>query len=81
MARQFAVDDAAITDSIRQGQAQIFGEDLAMLEQQQRNLLRCPDRRLLKLNIDAGGVRSRLMIERAIAQENAAPAPLQAAAG
>ena len=81
MARQFAVDDAAITDSIRQGQAQIFGEDLAMLEQQQRNLLRCPDRRLLKLNIDAGGVRSRLMIERAIAQENVAPAPLQAAAG
>ena len=81
---------AGFTNRIRIGQMAtvlparnpiLVAEDLAMLEQQQRNLLRCPDRRLLKLNIDAGGVRSRLMIERAIAQENAAPAPLQAAAG
>lgn len=71
MARQFAVDDVAVTDSIREGQGKIFSEDLAMLEQQQRNLLRHPDRRLLKLNIDAGGVRSRMMIDRAIAAENA----------
>ncbi|PZT92284.1 MULTISPECIES: aromatic ring-hydroxylating dioxygenase subunit alpha [Sphingomonas] len=69
MARQFAVDDAALTESIREGQGKIFSEDLDMLEQQQRNLTQFPERKLLKLNIDAGGVRSRLMIDRAIARE------------
>jgi vanillate O-demethylase monooxygenase subunit len=69
MARQFAVDDPAVTDAIREGQGRIFSEDLAMLEEQQKNLLRHPERRLLKLNIDAGGVRSRMMIDRAIANE------------
>lgn len=71
MARKFAVEDAVLTDTIREGQGKIFGEDLEMLERQQANLLRWPDRRLLKLNIDAGGARSRLMIERAIAAEQA----------
>ncbi len=73
MARRFAVEDAALTDTIREGQGKIFSEDLDMLEQQQANLLRWPERRLLKLNIDAGGVRSRMMIDRAIAAENAEP--------
>jgi vanillate O-demethylase monooxygenase subunit len=71
MARRFAAEDAALTDTIRDGQGKIFQEDLEMLEQQQANLLRYPDRRLLKLNIDAGGARSRLMIDRAIAAEQA----------
>lgn len=66
MARRFNVDDAALTDTIREGQGKIFAEDLEMLERQQANLTRYPDRKLLKLNIDAGGVRSRMMIERAI---------------
>lgn len=69
MARQFAVDNAELTDTIRQGQGKIFGEDLDMLEQQQLNLLHYPERQLLKLNIDAGGARSRLVINRAIAAE------------
>ena len=38
---------------------------------QQQNLLRYPDRKMLKLNIDAGGVRSRMMIDRAIVAEMA----------
>ncbi len=71
MARQFAVDDAALTDTIREGQRKIFSEDLKMLERQQDNLSRYPNRKLLKLNIDAGGVRSRLMIDRGIAREAA----------
>lgn len=71
MARRFAVADAALTDKIRAGQGTIFGEDLEMLERQQANLLRYPERKLMKLNIDAGGVRSRLMIDRAIAAEQA----------
>jgi vanillate O-demethylase monooxygenase subunit len=78
MARNFAVADTALTDTIRQGQAKIFGEDLEMLERQQGNLLRHPDRRLLRLNIDAGGVRSRLLIDQAIAAEqSAAPESLR----
>lgn len=71
MARQFTVTDETLTNTIRDGQGKIFAEDLDMLEQQQRNLLRYPDKRLLKLNIDAGGARSRLLIDRTIAQEAA----------
>jgi len=77
MARQFAVDDEALTAKIREGQGKIFGEDLDMLEQQQANLTLHPDRRLLKLNIDAGGVRSRMMIDRAIAAELGEVPPAQ----
>ncbi len=63
MARHFQVDDAALTDSIRQSQQAIFSEDLEMLERQQRNLLANPSRKLLKLNIDAGGVHARRIID------------------
>ncbi|RKP44217.1 aromatic ring-hydroxylating oxygenase subunit alpha [Pararobbsia silviterrae] len=69
MARNFKPDDAALTDTIRTGQGKIFSEDLEMLEAQQRNLLAQPERRLLKLNIDAGGVQSRKVIERLLEQE------------
>jgi vanillate O-demethylase monooxygenase subunit len=69
MARSFAVTDAGLTDTIREGQGKIFSEDLEMLERQQANLLAHPDRKLLKLNIDAGGVRSRMAIDKAIAAE------------
>ncbi len=40
-----------------------------MLERQQQNLLAYPDRKLLMLNIDAGGVQSRTVIERIVAAE------------
>ena len=69
MARKFKPNDAKVTDQIRQGQGGIFGEDLQMLERQQSNLLHWPQRRLMKLNIDAGGVHSRRIIEREIALE------------
>jgi len=79
MARNFNPRDKALTASIREGQGKIFSEDLEMLERQQRNLARWPDRRLLKLNIDAGGVHARRVLERLIAQERAAAAtPAQA---
>ncbi|GGB56508.1 aromatic ring-hydroxylating oxygenase subunit alpha [Blastomonas aquatica] len=71
MARRFAVADAALTDTIREGQGKIFGEDMEILQLQQRNLDLYPDRKLLLLNIDAGGVRSRKMIDQAIAAEQA----------
>jgi vanillate O-demethylase monooxygenase subunit len=72
MARKFNPTDAALTDSIREGQRKIFSEDLQMLELQQRNLLAHPDRALLKLNIDAGGVQSRKVLDRLLEEERAA---------
>lgn len=71
MARNFRPEDEALTASIREGQGKIFSEDLEMLERQQRNLEAWPDRGLLKLNIDAGGVRSRKVIDRLLADEQA----------
>ncbi|NRP51722.1 MULTISPECIES: aromatic ring-hydroxylating dioxygenase subunit alpha [unclassified Marinobacterium] len=72
MARNFQPEDAALTDKIREGQGGIFTEDLEVLEAQQKNLDRYPDRDLLKLDIDAGGVQARRMIERAIKLEQEA---------
>jgi vanillate monooxygenase len=69
MARSFNPQDQALTASIREGQGKIFSEDLEMLERQQQNLLAWPGRQLLKLNIDAGGVQSRRVIDRLIAAE------------
>jgi vanillate O-demethylase monooxygenase subunit len=75
MARRFRPDDKALTAQIREGQGRIFSEDLEMLERQQANLLQWPQRDLLKLNIDAGGVAARRIIERLCAAEAAAAAP------
>ena len=71
MARHFRADDAALTDTIRTGQQAIFTEDLEMLERQQLNLTAHPTRELLKLNIDAGGVQARKIIDRLLAAERA----------
>ena len=75
MARNFKPEDEVLTETIRTGQGKIFAEDLDMLEQQQRNLIAYPDRALLKLNIDAGGVQSRRILDRIIAAENQPSSP------
>ncbi len=80
MARHFKPQDPALTTQIREGQGKIFAEDQDMLEMQQQNLLRWPDRKLLMLNIDAGGVQSRKILDRLIAAEQAAAAPQTVAA-
>ncbi len=72
MARNFKADDAALTDQIREGQGGIFAEDMEMLERQQRNLTEFPERKLLKLDIDAGGVQARRIIDKLLQQEQAA---------
>lgn len=69
MARNFNADDSELTHAIREGQGVIFSEDLGMLEAQQRNLLAYSQRKVLGLNIDAGGVQSRKILDRLIAQE------------
>ena len=79
MARNFKPQDPSLTTQIRDGQGKIFAEDQQMLEMQQENLLRYPDRKLLMLNIDAGGVQSRKILDRLLAAERA-PAAAQAVA-
>ncbi|HEY9096755.1 MAG TPA: aromatic ring-hydroxylating dioxygenase subunit alpha, partial [Hydrogenophaga sp.] len=74
MARRFQPQDVALTATIREGQGKIFAEDLEMLDRQQKNLLAWPGRKLLALNIDAGGVQSRRVIERLHALEQAGAA-------
>ena len=69
MARNFNVDDKALTETIRDGQAEIFGEDVAILERQQLNLSEQPSRHLMRLNIDMGGFESRRILERLVAEE------------
>ena len=69
MARNFKATDKALTATLREGQGKIFSEDLDMLERQQQNLLAWPARALLKLklNLDAGGVQARRVLDRLIA--------------
>ncbi len=69
MARNFNVADEALTERIRQIQSEVFTEDLEVLERQQENLGEQPDRKLLMLDIDAGGVQSRRVIARLIQAE------------
>jgi vanillate O-demethylase monooxygenase subunit len=51
-----------------------------MLELQQKNILRHPERKLLMLNIDAGGVQSRRIIDQWLAREHAGQSAGEAAA-
>lgn len=72
-ARSFKPQDHELTERIREGQGKIFAEDLEMLEQQQNNLQTYfPERKLLKLDIDAGGVQARRMLDRMLKQEQEA---------
>ena len=73
MARNFNVKDRALTASIRDGQQSIFSEDLAVLEGQQRNLLAHPERALLSLNTDAGGVMARRVLKGLVELERGLP--------
>ena len=68
-ARNYAADNEEITDTIRTGQGNVFAEDVEVLERQQQNLLQWPGRKVLKLNIDAGGIQARRVIARRMAEE------------
>jgi vanillate O-demethylase monooxygenase subunit len=71
MARNFKPEDAELTAAIKRGQGGIFAEDQEVLEAQQRNLSAYPEKKILKLNIDAGGVQSRKVLDRLIEAERA----------
>lgn len=63
MARSFDTNDAGLTERMRASQAQVFMEDLVILEAQQASIARHPGARLTVLNIDAGGAHARRLIE------------------
>ena len=69
LARNFKADDPELTETILNRQRKIFSQDFAVLESQQHNMDKHPDRRWLMLNIDSGGVQARRILERRIKQE------------
>lgn len=69
LARSFCVSDDQLTIRIQKDQGRIFGEDLEVIERQQENFLNYPNKKLLRLDIDSGGVRSRMLIDRMIKRE------------
>lgn len=74
-ARNFKLDQQAETHRIREGVAGIFREDEFILEAQQRAIDANPDHIFYNLNIDAGSMWARRLIDQMIAAEQA-PAPM-----
>jgi len=68
-ARNYCLGEQALTHQLREGVAGIFREDEAVLEAQQQALLDHPDLGFHNLNIDAGAVRSRRLIDNMMASE------------
>jgi vanillate O-demethylase monooxygenase subunit len=69
LARNFAVDDLGLTHRIKAQQGGVFLQDVEILEAQQKSMDQNPDLRLRALNIDAGAVRSRMLIEKKIKEQ------------
>ncbi|HEX3573287.1 MAG TPA: aromatic ring-hydroxylating dioxygenase subunit alpha [Rhodopila sp.] len=69
MARDFDIDDAGFTARFKAQQGGVFQEDLVVLEAQQTSIDRNPDLRLRSYNIDSGGVRARLTIDRMMKEQ------------
>jgi vanillate O-demethylase monooxygenase subunit len=75
--RNYRLDEQRITTELREGVTGIFHEDEIILEAQQRAIDENPDRTFYNLNIDAGAVWARRLIDRMIRAERP---PLRAAA-
>ncbi len=72
-ARNYSLTEQRLTHQLREGVARIFREDETVLEAQQRALLARPGQGFNNLQIDAGALWARRLIEGLIARE--APAP------
>jgi vanillate O-demethylase monooxygenase subunit len=71
MARNFDIADRGFTDRFKAQQGAVFKEDLEILEAQQRSIEANPDLRPRNFNIDAGGARSRMVLERLLLSQGA----------
>jgi phenylpropionate dioxygenase-like ring-hydroxylating dioxygenase large terminal subunit len=67
--RNYRLRDQTLTTQLRKANARIFEEDRAVLEAQQQAIDARPGEALRNLNIDAGSVGARRLIERMIARE------------
>lgn len=65
-ARTRDIDDDERFEAVTRMQAAVFREDVEILEAQQRVIDRFPTRKLRAFQVDAGGVRARLMLEKLV---------------
>jgi phenylpropionate dioxygenase-like ring-hydroxylating dioxygenase large terminal subunit len=83
--RNYNLHEQGLTQTLREGVTRVFGEDEVILEAQQQAILDHPDKVFYNLNIDAGAMWARRIIDRMVAAEqggapSAEPAaPLRAA--
>ncbi|HVY35435.1 MAG TPA: aromatic ring-hydroxylating dioxygenase subunit alpha [Caulobacteraceae bacterium] len=70
MARNFHTDDAGFGARLKEAQGGVFMEDAALLEAQQRSIDALPERKLRAFEIDGGGMRARVLIERMLAAQS-----------
>jgi vanillate O-demethylase monooxygenase subunit len=68
--RNYALGDQRITTLIREGVSGVFGEDEAVLAEQQRGVEDNPDKQFYNLNIDGGAMWARRLIDKMIAEEH-----------
>lgn len=68
-ARNYALSEQALTHKLREGVATIFREDEHVLEAQQVAMDEHPDHQFYNLNIDAGSMWARRLIDKLVAKE------------
>lgn len=76
--RNYRIREQVLTHQLREGVSTIFREDEAVLEAQQRAMDEHPDRAFYNLNIDAGSMWARRLIDRMVAREAAPPVAVAA---
>jgi vanillate O-demethylase monooxygenase subunit len=69
--RNYRLRDQSLTTQLREANANIFVEDQVVVEAQQRAINERSDHALRNLNIDAGAMRARRIIDDMIAKETA----------
>jgi vanillate O-demethylase monooxygenase subunit len=78
-ARNYCLNEQRVTTELRDGVARIFGEDEVILEAQQVAIEEHPDHAFYNLNIDAGSMWARRLIDKLIGAEQRT-VPIRAAA-
>jgi len=71
-ARDFRLEDAALTERLAEGTRTAFGEDVVIIEAQQRRMDAArPDKPIIDINADAGVMQGRRLLDEMIAEEQA----------
>jgi phenylpropionate dioxygenase-like ring-hydroxylating dioxygenase large terminal subunit len=71
-ARNFRLDEPALTERLAKATSTAFGEDVGVVEAQQDRMTRAPaDKPIIDINADAGVLQARRLLDRLIAEERA----------